>query len=78
MGPTYPEPVCQPPSFPRVQIATAEDIAKAQSSSTKMLLALGATGKHIYQGTVPAAEKARRRAKNKVARITRRINRKGL
>lgn len=31
--------------------------------------------KHIYAGTVPAAEVARRRAKNKAARRSRRINR---
>lgn len=31
--------------------------------------------KHIYAGTVPAAVVARRRAKNKVARKQRRINR---
>lgn len=32
-------------------------------------------GKHIYAGTVPAAEVARRRAANKAARISRRKNR---
>lgn len=52
-----------------------DDIAKADSPSTKMLLALSATGKHVYQGTVPAAVKARRRAKNKVARRARRAAR---
>lgn len=31
--------------------------------------------KHIYAGTVPAHVKARRRAKNKVARVSRRKNR---
>lgn len=30
---------------------------------------------HIYAGTVPAHVKARRRAKNKVARVSRRRNR---
>lgn len=34
-------------------------------------------GKHIYAGTVRDAEKHRRRAKNRVARQSRRINRKG-
>lgn len=33
-------------------------------------------GKHIYAGTVPTAEIARRRAANKVARISRRKNRR--
>lgn len=32
--------------------------------------------KHIYAGTVPAKEIARRRAANKVARVSRRHNRK--
>lgn len=32
--------------------------------------------KHVYAGTVPAATVARRRAKNKVARKSRRINRR--
>lgn len=40
-----------------------------------MLAALNRTGKHVYEGTVPVAEVARRRAKNKVARISRRKNR---
>lgn len=31
--------------------------------------------KHIYMGTVPAKVKARRRAANKVARVSRRRNR---
>jgi hypothetical protein len=31
--------------------------------------------KHVYAGTVPAATVAKRRAKNKVARHSRRINR---
>ena len=31
--------------------------------------------KHVYEGTVPEAEVARRRAKNKVARKSRRANR---
>jgi hypothetical protein len=32
-------------------------------------------GKHVYAGTVPAATVAKRRAKNKQARASRRINR---
>lgn len=40
-----------------------------------MLVALNATGKHIYEGTVSAAEKAKRRARNKIARRSRRANR---
>lgn len=53
----------------------ADDIAKASSPSTKMALALAATGKHVYEGTVPAAVVARRRAKNKAARKARRAGR---
>lgn len=41
-----------------------------------ILLALERKNKHVYAGTVPAHVKARRRAKNKVARKSRRINRK--
>lgn len=40
-----------------------------------ILLALQRTGKMIYAGTVPAHVKAKRRAKNRVARASRRINR---
>ena len=53
----------------------ADDIAKADSPSTKMALALAATGKRTYEGTVPAAVVARRRAKNKAARKARRAAR---
>jgi hypothetical protein len=42
---------------------------------SRILLALNQTGKHIYGGTVTAKEKARRRAANKVARMSRRANR---
>lgn len=35
----------------------------------------GLQGKHVYGGTVPASVKARRRAKNRIARRSRRINR---
>jgi hypothetical protein len=53
----------------------AEDIAKAESPSTKMALALAATGRKVYEGTVPDSVIARRRAKNKAARAARRSNR---
>lgn len=32
-------------------------------------------GKHVYAGTVPAHVKGRRRARGKVARLSRRVNR---
>ena len=41
----------------------------------KMLAALNRTGKHVYEGTVPANVKSARREKNKVARVSRRKNR---
>ena len=40
-----------------------------------ILGALNQTGKHIYAGTVSAKVVARRRAANKVARQSRRVNR---
>lgn len=54
---------------------TPADVREAKRASTKMLLAISATGKHLYQGTVPAHVKARRRAANKVARKARRAAR---
>lgn len=50
----------------------AEDISKATSPSTKMALALAATGKHVYAGTVAKATILNRRRKNKAARLARR------
>ena len=40
-----------------------------------LLLALNSMGKHIYEGTVPALEKARKRRNNKIVRESRRKNR---
>lgn len=40
-----------------------------------ILLALNSMGKHIYEGTVPAPEKARRRRNNQIARESRGENR---
>ena len=42
----------------------------------RILFALNTLHKHIYSGTVDADEIARRRKANKVARISRRKNRK--
>ena len=44
-------------------------------SSVGILKALNSSAKHIYGGTVAPNEIARRRAKNKVARKSRRANR---
>lgn len=40
-----------------------------------ILIGLNRMGKHIYSGTVPEAEKIRRRKANKVARASRKKNR---
>lgn len=50
--------------------------AEPTSYQQAILVALMLTGKHIYEGTVNPNEVARRRAKNKVARVSRRANRK--
>lgn len=47
-----------------------------QRNSTGMLVALGALGKHVYEGTVPAGVIAHRRAKNKAARAARKAARR--
>lgn len=41
----------------------------------RMILAMGELGKHVYGGTVPPHVIAKRRARNKAARKSRRINR---
>lgn len=53
----------------------AEDVAKASSPATQMLLSLAATGKHVYEGTVPHAVKLHRRPANRRARAARRTHR---
>lgn len=66
---------------PGVTTVTPDDIAKASSPSTQMLLAMGATGRKVYEGTVPAAVVAKRRAKNsgalKAKRLTKDETKKG-
>lgn len=46
------------------------------SRGLAVLLGLQKMGRHIYAGTVPSAEVARRRTANKVARWSRRANRR--
>lgn len=67
----------QPRLLPaRLRVArTDADDALIASPSTRMLLAFAALGKPMYEGTVPAHIKARRRAKNKAARHARRAAR---
>lgn len=54
---------------------TATSAFASLSDKTRALVVLNASGRHIYAGTVPVAEVARRRAANKVARRSRAINR---
>lgn len=49
--------------------------AAPSPTSLAMLTALNHSGKHIYGGTVSPSVIAKRRAKNKAARVSRRINR---
>lgn len=49
---------------------------RTDSSGLLVLLGLQNTGKHVYAGTVPHAEKVRRRTANRVASRSRRINRR--
>jgi hypothetical protein len=49
----------------------------AQVKGLRILFALQILNKHIYAGTVPAAEKARRRAAGKRAKAARKVNRNG-
>jgi hypothetical protein len=44
-------------------------------ASVEMLIAFKKLAYRMYEGTVPVAVKARRRAANKVARQSRRVNR---
>jgi hypothetical protein len=44
--------------------------------SLAILGALNRSGRHVYAGTTPAPEVARRRKANRVARVSRRLNRK--
>lgn len=62
--------------FPRVTTISPDDIAHANRPSTQMLLAIGATGKHLYGGTVDPVTVAARRRRNKAARAARRVHRR--
>lgn len=56
-------------------LGRSAEVAARRFDRLSALFALGASGKHIYSGSVPFAEVQRRRAANKVARVSRRINR---
>lgn len=49
---------------------------QSDSRGLGILLGLQNTGRHVYAGTVPHAEKVRRRKANKVAGASRRMNRR--
>lgn len=53
----------------------ATTLAGPTAYQQRILVALMTTGKHIYEGTANVKKVARRRAKNKVARASRRANR---
>lgn len=53
-----------------------DDIAKTTSPRTQMGVALAQIGKPTYEGTVPAATIAKRRRRNKAARLARRAARR--
>lgn len=52
------------------------EMRRLDEAPSRMLGSMVARGQHIYAGTVPTAEKRRRRAANKVARRSRALNRK--
>jgi hypothetical protein len=54
---------------------TDADKAVNKKNQIVMLMAFANNGQHVYQGTVTAKVKATRRAKNKVAKASRRLNR---
>lgn len=63
--------------IPKLKIRTKEK--KAPSEYSLAILGgmqPGVTGKQMYYGTVPYAEKVRRRKANKVARASRKRNRR--
>jgi hypothetical protein len=61
------------PVAPSVQEALT--VTPEQAFTHRFLNALARKGTHIYEGTVPAHVKARRRARAKVAKASRKANR---
>lgn len=53
-----------------------DSIQPRDSRGLAVLMGLSSGTKHIYGGTVPHPEVARRRTKNRAARAARRINRR--
>lgn len=57
-------------------LTTQSDLDKVNSAKTQMALAFARLGRPFYEGTVPASTIAKRRAANRVARRSRRANRR--
>ncbi len=57
------------------EIAEASDRDDFYNRDYARAILMALQGKHVYQGTVPHHVKMRRRAANKVARASRRLNR---
>ena len=64
-----------PPKLSLASLFPALQQSPQQRKAFTVASALGLTGKHVYAGTVPPEEVARRRAANRVARRQRRVNR---
>lgn len=67
------------PDAPEPRDVDPADVHRMILKQNDLLLmgyAIQATGKHIYQGTVPAHVKRRRRARGKAARLARKIQRR--
>lgn len=62
-----------PPTF--LQNRSATIVTSLFDTPYARAILFGLQRKHVYQGTVPADEKARRRAKNRAARRARKITR---
>lgn len=55
--------------------ALSEQLRVHRNMTVRWAIAFATSGKTFYKGTVPAHVKARRRAKNRVARASRKSNR---
>lgn len=64
-----------PPKLSLSSLFPALQQTPAQRKALTIGSAVAQAGKHVYAGTVPPEEVARRRAANRVARRQRRINR---
>jgi hypothetical protein len=58
------------------RLAEGAPLVEPNPFQRSLLFALALTGRHVYAGTVPADEVAKRRARGKAARKARRITRR--